>query len=99
MNFVVSVVLGVAVEDEPRHAGQGSSHCAPHFKTFGQSLKGEDLPKGDRIVKRVEKKQGKFIHGDVAETLLRNYSDITFTETTLDRFATLIDPLNATIGA
>ena len=66
--------------------------------TFGQSLKVGDLPKGDRIVKRVEKKQGKFVHGDVAETLLRNYPEISFTDTTLDRFATLIEALNATIG-
>ena len=38
------------------------------------------------------------MHGEVAETLLRNYSDITFTDTTLDRFAALIDALNATKG-
>lgn len=67
-------------------------------KTFGTSLKVSDLPEGDRIVKRLEAKQGEFAHGRVAETLLRNHSDITLTDTTLDQFGTLIDALNATIG-
>ena len=67
-------------------------------KTFSTSLRVNDLPQGDRIVKRLETKRGGFVHGEVAETLLRNYSDITFTDTTLDRFATLIDALNETIG-
>ena len=67
-------------------------------KTFGTSLKVSHLPEGDRIVKRLETKQGKFVHGEVAETLLRNHSDITFTNTTLDQFETLIDALNATMG-
>ena len=66
--------------------------------TFSTSLRVNDLPQGDRIVKRLETTQGRFVHGEVAETLLRNYSDITFTGTTLDRFATLIDALNATMG-
>ena len=67
-------------------------------KRFSTSLKVSDLPQGDRIVKRLETKQGEFVHGEVAETLLRNHSDITFTVTTLDRFAMLIDALNATMG-
>ena len=67
-------------------------------KTFNTSLKVSNLPQGDRIVKRLEEKQGDFVHGKVAETLLRNHSEITFTDTTLDRFATLIDALNATMG-
>lgn len=67
-------------------------------RTFSTSLKVSCLPQDDRIVKRLEEKQGDFVHGKVAETLLRNYSDITFTDTTLDRFATLIDALNATMG-
>lgn len=66
--------------------------------TFSTSLKVNELPQGDRIVKRLETKQGAFVHGKVAETLLRNHSNITFTDTTLDRFATLIDLLNATMG-
>ena len=67
-------------------------------KTFNTSLKVSNLPQGDRIVKRLETKQGEFVHGEVAETLLRNHSGVTFTGTTLDRFATLIDALNATMG-
>ena len=67
-------------------------------KTFSMSLEVSDLPQGDRIVKRLETKHDKFVHGEVAETLLRNYSDSTFTDTTLDRFAALIDALNATMG-
>ncbi len=67
-------------------------------KTFSTSLRVNDLPQGDRIVKRLETKQGEFVHGRVAETLLRNHSEIIFTDTTLDRFATLIDVLNATMG-
>ena len=67
-------------------------------KTFSTSLEVSDLPQGDRIVKRLETKHDKFVHGEVAETLLRNYSDSTFTDTTLDRFAALIDALNATMG-
>ena len=67
-------------------------------KTFNTSLKISDLPQGDRIVKRLETKHGQFMHGKVAETLLRNHAVITFSDTTLDRFAALIDALNATIG-
>lgn len=66
-------------------------------RTFGTSLKVSNLPQGDRIVKRLEQKQGAFVHGEVAETLLRNHAAITFSAATLDRFATLIDALNATI--
>ena len=67
-------------------------------KRFSTSLTVSDLPQGDRIVKRLEAEQGEFVHGEVAETLLRNHSDFAFTDTTLDRFATLIDALNATMG-
>lgn len=34
----------------------------------------------------------------VAETVLRNYSGMSFTDTTLDRFAALNDAINATMG-
>ncbi|MYD85733.1 MAG: AAA family ATPase [Cenarchaeum sp. SB0669_bin_11] len=68
-------------------------------KTFNTSLTVSNLPQGDRIVKRLEAKQGDYVHGEVAETLLRKHSDIPFTDTTLDRFATLIDAINVTMGA
>ena len=67
-------------------------------KTFDTSLKVSDLPDGDRIVKRIETEQGEFAHGKVAETLLRNYSETTFTDITLNQFETLINALNATMG-
>ncbi len=67
-------------------------------RTFATSLKESDLPPGDRIVKRLEQSQGEYVHGQVAETLLRNYSDITFTDATLDRFAALFDALNQTLS-
>ncbi|MXW74612.1 MAG: AAA family ATPase [Acidimicrobiaceae bacterium] len=67
-------------------------------QTFDTSLKVKDLPRGDRIVKRLEQQQGKYIHGKVAETLLRSHPDMSFTDTTLDRFATLNDKLNSTMG-
>ena len=66
-------------------------------KTFGTSLKVKDLPPGDRIVKRLESKQGSYVHGEVAETLLRNYSGIEFANETLDRFAKLNSLLNSTM--
>ncbi len=67
-------------------------------KTFNTSLKVNDLPPGDRIVKRLEKQHGEFVHGEVAETLLRSHSDTAFTDMTLDRFSMLIGALNATMG-
>lgn len=66
-------------------------------KAFGTSLKVKDLPPGDRIVKRLESKQGSYVHGEVAETLLRNHSGIEFANETLDRFAKLNVLLNSTV--
>jgi len=66
--------------------------------TFDTSLKVSDLPPGDRIIKRLEAKDGRFVHGEVAETLLRKYPKIAFTDTTLDRFAKLFGEINATIA-
>lgn len=66
-------------------------------KTFGSSLKTSDLPKGKRIVKRIEEHAAKFAHGRVAETLLRDHQKISFSDTSLDRFAELNRVLNATI--
>ena len=66
-------------------------------KTHGASIKVGDLPKGDRIVKRLEGLEGSFDHGEVAETLLRHHHELPFTKSTLDRFATLIREINKTI--
>ncbi len=67
-------------------------------KTFCASVKVGDIPKGKRIVKRIELfLSTSFIHGKVAETLLRHHNEITFTDTSLDRFAELIKAINKTI--
>ena len=73
-------------------------YVALYNKTFGAKLKVKDLPEGDRIVKRIEAEMEPFIHGEVAETLLRHHQDMIFSETTLDRFAMLIAKLNETLG-
>ena len=73
-------------------------YLALYNKTFGTSLKVSDLPPGDRVVKRLEAIRGEFVHGEVAETLLRTYTEVTFGATTLDRFSALIDALNQTMG-
>jgi len=67
-------------------------------KAFNASLKVGDLPAGSRIDKRIEGHAGTFIHGEVAEALLRAHGSLSFTDTTLDRFAKLFDAINATIG-
>jgi predicted ATP-dependent endonuclease of OLD family len=67
-------------------------------KTYGTSIKVADVPDGDRIVKRIEAMRGSaFVHGEVAETLLRSHHEITFTEMSLNRFAALIAAINDTI--
>lgn len=66
-------------------------------QTFKASLKVAELPAGSRIVKRIEAHAGKFVHGQVAETLLRQ-PGIKLTNTTLDHFAALFAALNATLG-
>jgi len=69
-------------------------------KTYGTSLKLTDLPTGDRIIKRIEAHVGEtFVHGEVAETLLRHHHEIDFTGTTLGRFEKLIGAINATIDS
>ena len=68
-------------------------------KTFNSSLTLSQLPQDDRIVKRLEAKHGNFVHGEVAEMLLRNHSDFKIADTTLDRFAALIDIINSTLGS
>lgn len=68
-------------------------------KTYGSTIKISDLPHGDRIVKRIEKYIKKeYVHGEVAETLLRKYHEITFTETTINNFSNLFDIVNSTIS-
>ena len=68
-------------------------------KTYGTSLKVNDLPPGDRIVKRIEGHIGNsFVHGEVAEMLLRHHHEISFTDKSLGHFAVLIEEINKTLG-
>ena len=67
-------------------------------KTYQARLKVGDLPQGDRIVKRIESAAGSFIHGEVAETLLGDHASRQFSDSTLDRFASLFRAVNETIG-
>ncbi|XHC26511.1 MAG: AAA family ATPase [Phycisphaerales bacterium] len=72
-------------------------YVALYNKTYGTNLKVKDLPKGDRVVKRIESKLKPFVHGEVAETLLRQHQEMKFSDTTLDRFAALISAINETL--
>lgn len=67
-------------------------------RTYGTSLRVDELPSGERIVKRIEAHIGKsFDHGEVAETLLRSREELSFTDISLGRFAKLLAAVNATI--
>lgn len=67
-------------------------------KTFSKSLKINELPSGNRIVKRIEAYLGvSYDHGEVAETLLRNHNELSFTGKTLERFQVLVQKINQTI--
>jgi hypothetical protein len=66
----------------------------------GQSLTEQDLPPGDRIVKRIAAKiGGDFEHGDPADYFLRHRDEVLpkLSPGTLDRFAQLIEALNKTL--
>lgn len=68
-------------------------------KTFGTSIKVSDLPANNRIVKRIEAYiQKEFNHSEVAETLLRNYHEISFTDTSLEHFNVLMKAINDTMN-
>lgn len=65
---------------------------------LGASLKVAELPPGARIVKRIEAKAGKFVHGEPAEVLLRQHASVKFADKSLDNFSSLFVAINATIG-
>lgn len=66
-------------------------------RTFHEKFKVSDLPSGDRIVKRLESLRGEYVHGQVAEVLLRNPA-ANFADKTLAQFAALIDKINNTLS-
>lgn len=67
-------------------------------ETFKTKLKVSDLGPGDRITKRIEAKIGKtFVHGEVAETLLKTYQGRTFSDETIENFSKLNELINKTM--
>jgi predicted ATP-dependent endonuclease of OLD family len=76
-----------------------SDYLDLYNRTFGEKVQVGDLPSGDRIVKRIEALRGsEFIHGEVAETLLRHHHEISISEATLAQFAALNFALNSTMA-
>lgn len=69
--------------------------------TFKKSLKLADVRGKDRIVKRIERKDGEFDHGLVAAYFLRNLSAsiAALSSDTLDRFENVIKGLTAALPA
>jgi predicted ATP-dependent endonuclease of OLD family len=66
----------------------------------GESLTAQDLPLGDRIVKRITEKIGRdFDHGGPADYFLRHRDEVLpkLSAVTLDRFEQLIEQLNKTL--
>jgi predicted ATPase len=64
--------------------------------TYGTQLKGADLTGQDRIVKRIERENGAFNHGEVSAHFLRNLDQClaSLSEDTLTRFENVIDAIN-----
>lgn len=76
---------------------EADDYLAIYNETYGSAIKAEDLPEGDRIVKRIEAHlDRKYVHGEVAETLLRDPDVIKFSDETLNRFTKLFELINAT---
>jgi len=65
--------------------------------TFGTKHKLADLPQDSRIVKRLEKQDGTYDHGRVAESFLRDHHKISVSDSTLKRFSVLFAAINETI--
>ncbi|MBL8216786.1 MAG: hypothetical protein JNK87_39065, partial [Bryobacterales bacterium] len=72
-----------------------SEYLALYNGTFGKTLKEQDLQGVDRIVKRIERVQGKFDHGRVAAHFLQNQGVYlpALGVDTIDRFDKLIAAL------
>ena len=68
--------------------------------SFGKSLKVGDLQGSDRIVKRIERVEGKFNHGEVAAYFLRDLAGClkALSASTLNRFEELVNAVNRAVG-
>jgi hypothetical protein len=65
----------------------------------GKKLQVADLPPGDRILDRINRKDGTFDHGRPADFLLRNRDKVlpNLRPATLDRFEALFKRINETL--
>lgn len=65
----------------------------------GKNLKAGDLPPGDRILDKINRKEGSFEHGRPADFLLRNRDKVlpSLRPATLDRFEALFKRINETL--
>lgn len=64
---------------------------------YDTSYKAQDLPEGDRIVKRLEELHGDFNHGEVAEHFLTHSDELTPNEPTAERFRALLQAIDSAI--
>ncbi|MGQ4583327.1 AAA family ATPase [Lysobacter sp. F60174L2] len=67
--------------------------------TFGLKTQLKELPQGDRIVKRIEAKNGQYNHGQVAETFLRRHPELSLSDVTIENFAKLHSAINTTMSS
>lgn len=84
-------VKGADIED----LFKPSEYLKLYNATFNRSLKLVNLTGKDRIVKRLERAEGKFDHGRVAETFLKDQTKVfaALSEDTLARFEAVIEAL------
>ncbi len=66
--------------------------------TFNTSHTLDDLPQDSRIVRRLEKKDGDYDHGLVAETFLKDHHTIGVSDQALSNFSTLFEAINGTLA-
>lgn len=92
-----SSVTGADIED----LFTPEEYLALYNATFTKSLKEAELKGKDRIVKRIERKEGPFDHGVVAAHFLRNLdaSLARLSDETLERFSKVIEALVAALPA
>lgn len=88
-------VKGADIED----LFTAAEYVALYNGAFGKALKPSELTGKDRIVKRIERKDGEFNHGVVAAHFLRQLDKSlnALSNETLDRFESLIKAINSAL--
>ena len=78
-----------------------SEYIDLYNSTLKKKVKESSLKGSDRIVKRIEREEGEFDHGEVAAYFLANHTKIipTLSASTLDRFEKCIDALAKALPA